>query len=545
VKGRFAVPEVVGSAKRLLEPRELTPSGYEVVSWERALDVARDRLSDTPPGEFLMLLSPQLSNEDLFVAQQFARQVMGSEDMASLLPVESEDALSPFLDMACGSDTPDALDRADAICALGFDSRYGYSPIGVRVKRAAERGAALFTISDVETNLDLVADVSFKVESSQWAGFIRMLLAKGEKERETAMGADEGLAALGVRWDEEIGTAKAALARAAVRVFIAGPDVLAAPRSAEILRILQDIRHIHGWRAIMAHPATNLCGMVAMGALPGVKPGEALRRNDHDRREAGAPVRIAPVDLERRRRVVYVIGEACPGRLPPHDFLIYQNGLPAFSPLRPDLILPSALFTESAGTTITAQGRIAAYAQVVEPPGLARPDWWIMSRIAERMGRPKPAYGDVAAVQAEIRKHLKTFPETKRRITFLPSAAEADHGPAIAREKARPSVATGDYPFLLYRKSGFETYRGMPLAELVPGMRQIGDRGYLLVNSRDAAGLGVEEGGVVDVASDGFCIPLPVRTSAMVSEGVVHLVGAPEAPFAVNPCPVRLRRNNE
>ena len=85
VKGRFGVPELVNSAQRLTEPRMLTPMGYEVVSWERAVEAAREKLSDTPPDEFLMLLSPQLSNEDLFVAQQFSRQVMGAENMASAL----------------------------------------------------------------------------------------------------------------------------------------------------------------------------------------------------------------------------------------------------------------------------------------------------------------------------------------------------------------------------------------------------------------------------------------------------------------------------
>ena len=52
VKGRFAVPELVNSAQRFTEPRKLTPFGYEVVSWERAIDAAREKLSAAPPDEF-------------------------------------------------------------------------------------------------------------------------------------------------------------------------------------------------------------------------------------------------------------------------------------------------------------------------------------------------------------------------------------------------------------------------------------------------------------------------------------------------------------
>ena len=113
VKGRFGVPELVNSAQRFTEPRMLTPMGYEFVSWERAMDAAREKLSDTPPDAFLMLLSPQLSNEDLFVAQQFARRVMGAENMASAPAVEAGSSLPSFLEFACSSDGLDAIDKAE------------------------------------------------------------------------------------------------------------------------------------------------------------------------------------------------------------------------------------------------------------------------------------------------------------------------------------------------------------------------------------------------------------------------------------------------
>ena len=67
------------------------------------------------------------------------------------------------------------------ILTLGFDSRYGYSPIGVRVKKAVEKGARLFTISDVDTNLDILADEMFKIESSRWADLLAVLLSKEDK----------------------------------------------------------------------------------------------------------------------------------------------------------------------------------------------------------------------------------------------------------------------------------------------------------------------------------------------------------------------------
>jgi anaerobic selenocysteine-containing dehydrogenase len=285
--------------------------------------------------------------------------------------------------------------------------------------------------------------------------------------------------------------------------------------------------------------------MVAMGALPGIKPGEAVRRTSAEAQGPGPTARIRPLDIQRHWKVVYIVGEACPDWLPPHDFLIYQNALPALSAFQPDLVLPSALFTESAGTMFNVEGKLMAVAKAVEPPGSAKPDWWIMSGIAVALGGCKMGYGEVSAVQAEIRKYLKSFPETKKRIAFTAFAWDEDHERKISRPAAHAGEANEEYPFLLYCKPELETYRGLPLAEAVPGMKRIGQRGYLLINTEDATKLGLEENGLVDVGSDGFCLPLPIRMSPAINAGIVHLVAEGHVPFTANPCPVRLRRNNE
>jgi predicted molibdopterin-dependent oxidoreductase YjgC len=452
VKGRFGVPELVNSAQRFTEPRVLTPMGYEVVSWERATDAAREKLSDTPPDEFLMLLSPQLSNEDLFVAQQFSRQVMGADNIASTLTLGLGISLPSFLELACSSDGLDSIDKAEVIITLGFDSRYGYSPIGVRVKKAVEKGARLFTISDTDTNLDILADATFKIEPSRWADLLAMLLSK----------EDKGPPALSAGLRDEVDLTRTALAGSSSKVMIAGPEVLRVPQNAQIYEVLGEIRHTHGWKIVAAHPSTNLSGMVAMGALPGIKPGEAVRKNSPETQGPSPAAKIRPLDIQRHWKVVYIIGETCPDWLPPHDFLIYQNAFPALSSLQPDLVLPSALFTESAGTMFNVEGRLMAVAKAVEPPGGAKPDWWIMSGIAQALGKCKMGYGEVSAVQTEIRKYLKSFPEMKKRIAFTAFARDEDHERKIST-----------YPFLLDCKPELETYRGLPLAEAVPGMKLI------------------------------------------------------------------------
>jgi predicted molibdopterin-dependent oxidoreductase YjgC len=119
------------------------------------------------------------------------------------------------------------------------------------------------------------------------------------------------------------------------------------------------------------------------------------------------------------------------------------------------------------------EGRLMAVAKAVEPPGSAKPDWWIMSRIAEALGTCKMDYGEVSAVQSEIRKHLKSFPEMKKRIAFTAFAWDEGHEPKVSRPAGHVEEANEEHPFLLHCKPEPDAYRGLPLAEAVPGMKRI------------------------------------------------------------------------
>ena len=534
VKGRFALPELVNSRLRLTEPRELTPMGYRSVTWEGAVEAAAERLAAISADDFLMVLSPQLSNEDLFVAQQFVREVMGSENMVSPLSVGLGEEFTTFLGLACACAPFEAIDEAEVLFLLGFDSRYGYSPLGLRVKKAAARGARLVSLSDLETSLDTITEAPFKVESPGWGAFIRKALlekGRGKKDKE-----------------ERLESLRRDLSKASRKVLVVGPEVVRSPGRKEILGALTEVSRSGEWKMIVAHPFTNLSGMLAMGALPGVKPGHAVYRKSGATFVLAAPFPM-PVDLRRERRVIYVVGEGCPEWLPDHEYLIYQNDHGPRPPSRPDLILPSALFAEASGSMISVDGRLRTIEKAVEPPGEAKPDWRILvmiaDAIAERTGRNRKSYEDVSKVQEEMRKRFRTSPEAEKEIASGWSA----HREIAASEAAggRPERGgDGQSPYLLYYKAEMETYRGSPLGEAVPGMNQIGDRGYLLVNQGDAARLGLGERGTAEVGRDGRYLAFPVRISSALGEGVLLLIGGEDrAPFSGNPCSVDLRRTDE
>ena len=244
-----------------------------------------------------------------------------------------------------------------------------------------------------------------------------------------------------------------------------------------------------------------------------------------------------------------VVGEACPEWLPDHDYLIYENCFTPGPHCKPDLILPSALFTEGPGTMISVDGRLRTMGRAVEPPDQARPDWWIMGAmadaIAQRTGRAnRMAYEDVSKVQEDLRKRLRALPGAEKRPPFSASGHRAIGAPQEAAP-GRPKRGEGDghNPYLLYCKAELETYRGLPLSDAVAGMRQIGNWGHLLFNPDDAARLGLREGNTAEVGSDGLKLRFPVRTSLAVGEGVLLLVTAEKPPFGANPCYVDVKEH--
>lgn len=531
VKGRFGVPEYTNSPTRFAKPRMLTKLGYEEIPWDKAIDTAGKRLAGCAADGVLLVISPQLSSEDLFAAQAFMRQVLGSDTISSSLIADLGEDLITFLNLAVRSGPLDLIAEADAILTIGFDSTYGYSPLGVGVKRAVQRGATLVSISPFGSNLDMQAEVEIHGEPSEWIMLLDSLLKgpTGEKKGKKIKG----------RYADEPQKLRD-LFSVSKKLVLAGPQILAAANRSEVLERLAGITEA-GWDIILAHPYTNLLGLLAMGALPGVKPGQMVAA-----KATGQTVHIDPtaVDMTKRREVVYLVGEA-PTALPDYDYLIYQNALPSPTLSRqPDLVLPASLFTESPGTMVNLWGRVLKIGKAVEPFAGSRPDWLIFSEIAKAIGKTKLGYQGIDSVRAAIRKEIKGFPDLKKGLQFTPVSGPSRKKTATKKtSKAKGGPST--HPFLLYWKLDQEGYRGVPLAEVVTGMKVLGDRGYLVINSEDAVRIGVADNQTVTMSCDGTNLTFAVRTSAETGLGTAHLISQCAVPFTGNPCAVQIRRDNE
>ncbi|HEY8559233.1 MAG TPA: formate dehydrogenase subunit alpha [Pyrinomonadaceae bacterium] len=54
-----------------------------------------------------------------------------------------------------------------------------------------------------------------------------------------------------------------------------------------------------------------------------------------------------------------------------------------------DVVLPSTTWAEDEGVTANSEARVVKINKAVDPPGEAKPEWWIINQLARRLGREK------------------------------------------------------------------------------------------------------------------------------------------------------------
>ena len=76
---------------------------------------------------------------------------------------------------------------------------------------------------------------------------------------------------------------------------------------------------------------------------------------------------------------------------------IYPNVLTEFA----DIVLPAAPWGEDDFARMQGERRLRIYSKIMDPPGDARADWWIVAQVARRMGFDWTDFNDVFEEAAE------------------------------------------------------------------------------------------------------------------------------------------------
>ena len=195
---------------------------------------------------------------------------------------------------------------------------------------------------------------------------------------------------------------------------------------------------------------------------------------------------------EARRRI---------GFLAVHELFLTRTAASA------DVVLPVLSFAEKTGTVCNIEGRIQRQDQARLGPGLARPDSFIFSQIASRLGTTL-ASASWEDVFAEIARVIPGWGEGARLAAPRPPL-EGRPAPAAAGGPSSSPRDPGEGTLALL--TGPRLFNRGQMALRCPGVRNQAGEPFVALHPADASRLGVSDGAACEVRSPRGALRLAAR----------------------------------
>jgi assimilatory nitrate reductase catalytic subunit len=614
-----ALGETLSLEDRLLHPMIRCSKGtMERVAWTDALDHVAHRLKHIVardgPGAVAFYLSGQLLTEDYYVANKLMKGFVGSAnvDTNSRLCMASSVAGHR---RAFGTDTVpgcyEDLDQADLLVLVGSNAAWCHPVLYQRMlANKRSRGARIVVIdprrTDTAGEADLFLGLKPGTDTALFSGLLVQLADSGALDSDYIESHTAG-------FDEALARARSIAGSVGASALATG---LSEPDVAEFFQIFRNTPRVVSLYSqgvnqsaqgtdkvnaiINCHLATGRIGK--SGASPFSLTGQP---NAMGGREVGglanqlaAHMGFTPPDIDRVRRfwkapriatheglkavqlfeaigrgeikALWVIGTNPAVSLPDADaaraalkklelFVISEN-VRSNDTVKSGahVLLPAQAWGEKSGTVTNSERRISRQRAFLNPPGETKPDWWIVSEIAKRLGFA--AAFDFTSAADVFREHaaLSAFENGGSRdfdiggLTSLSDAAFDELAPVLWPIRAGDSEPQprffGDGGFFTNdRKARFiapetpalrtETNAGRPLrlnsgrirdqwhtmtrSGLSPRLGQHLPEPFVEVHPDDAIRFGVADGGFARITTDYGQCTLRVAVSARQQRGML------------------------
>ncbi|MGB2712699.1 MAG: formate dehydrogenase subunit alpha [Vicinamibacterales bacterium] len=457
VKGRYAFG-FVSATDRISKPMIRRNGVWKAASWDEAVGFVADgfrRLVDRyGPDSVGVLGSARATNEENYLAQKFARVVLGTNNVdccARVCHAPSAAALKAMLGAGASTNCFDDIERARTILVCGANATENHPVVGARIKQAALAGADLIVIDPRRIELAEYAACHLAPRPGTNVPLLNAMAQTVVKEGlcdETFLtarvdGLDEYLRSIEY-WTPErassiCGVDAGLIRDAAQRYGSKGPSM-----SVNGLGLTE---HIQGTETVMAlinlalltgnigkpgsgvnplRGQNNVQGAAHMGCEPGLLTGSIpldAGRDDFERiwgsRIPDQPglrlLEMMDAALDGRFKGLWAIGydvyltnpNATETRraLAALELVVVQDMfLNETARAFAHVILPACSSFEKDGTFMNAERRIQRVRRVLAPVGESRPDWEIICAVARAMGKGSAfAYGTPEAIWDEVR----------------------------------------------------------------------------------------------------------------------------------------------
>ncbi|MEH7873398.1 formate dehydrogenase subunit alpha [Bacillus velezensis] len=441
VKGKFGW-DFVNSEERITKPLIRKNGAFVESSWEEALDLVASRLGSIKAehgnGSVGFISSSKITNEDNYVIQKLARQVFETNNVdncSRYCQSPATDGLFRTVGMGGDAGTIKDIAKAGLVLIAGANPAEGHPVLATRVKRAHKLHGQKLIVADLRRNemaerSDLFISPKQGTDQVWLMAVTKYMIDQGWHDQafidENVNYFDdykETLEKYTLEYAERItGLSQDTIIRIAEMIRDAdGTCVLwgmgvtqntgGSDTSAAISNLLLATGNYRrpGAGAYPLRGHNNVQGACDMGTLPGWLPGYQHITDDEARAKFekaygveidGKPgldnIEMLHAIEEGNMKAMYLVGEDMAlvdsnanhvhDILSSLDFFVVQDIFLSRTAQYADVILPAVPSLEKDGTFTNTERRVQRLYQALPTLGDAKPDWWIIQEVANRLG---------------------------------------------------------------------------------------------------------------------------------------------------------------
>lgn len=425
------------------KPRRGTDRGKWVeTNWQTALDVVAQKLVTTRvihgPDSIGVLTSAKCTNEENYLMNKFARQVIGTNNIdhcARLCHSSTVAGLATsFGSGAMTNSIDDIMTYANSIFVIGSNTTEQHPVIGTFIRQAVlKRGVKLIVADPRRIDLTEFATLHLRLKSGTDVallnGLMHLILQKGYEDREFIANRTENFEDFRANVEQFTPELTSEITGIPIEQLFQAADILGACKPTALFWAMGITQHVVGVQNVRTcanlqlllgnlgipgggvnplRGQNNVQGACDMGGLPNVFPGyqSVVDENARLKLEAawGAPLpahigmtvtEMIPSILEDKIKALYILGED-PAMSDPDsnhvrhcleqlDFMVLQEIFPSETSQFADVLLPGVSFAEKTGTFTNTERRVQLVRQAITPFAQARADWQITTELARRI----------------------------------------------------------------------------------------------------------------------------------------------------------------
>ncbi len=587
---------------------------FERVPLDVALGTVADRLraiiAAHGPDAVALYVSGQLSTETQYVANKLAKGFLRTNNIDSNSRLCMASAAAGYK-LSLGADGPpghyEDFEHADGFLVIGANMADCHPILHQRMRRRIQSGGAKLVVVDprrtaTAAGATLYLPLRPGTDLALLNGWLHLLIKMGRVDDGFIARFTEGWESMAEVIDAYPPGRVAEITGLPVDDIIAGAKILAdCPRwmslwtmglnqSARGTWNVNAICNLHLATGQIGRPGTgpfsltgqpNAMGGREVGYMSGGLPGQRSVHLPRDRAETEALWKIPPgsihprpglaaIDLFRAMergevKALWIIGSnpvvTMPNRervrrgLERAEFVVVQDSYhPTETSRFAHVLLPGAVWAEGDGTMTNSSRMVTLAPRAVPPPVDARPDWWLVSEVARRMGFGEAfPYQQSDEIFDEIR--LSANPDTgydvggisharlsrdgalawplapmenarpvKRRYVTADGVPRFPTGSGRARFWARPylpnaEMPDAEFPYVLLTGRVPHQWHTRTKTGKVAALNKLNPAPYLEINTGDAAVLCIGEGDLLRIASRRGELRLPARLTANIQPG--------------------------